>query len=187
MEGAEKIFEELALRYDEPRAWQSIGEIKFKQLESGKATVAQALNCFIKSVNPLLKVEDESKKQTQKVFEGLALSYAMDFTPKIWKIKEKTFKNKKDKELLWFYETTKWELFQAVNNFCFDNKEVYSEFLNTLKKFSPSGFLKKGTSLVSSTGYDMLTTDMYASMRAEAKQRVEKMWKEAKDNLKNSI
>ena len=166
LSGAEKIFEELALRYDDTKAWRGVGEIKFKQLESGKSTVAQVLNCFNKMLCSTHKPDQRSKENAQKLFVSLSLSWVMDFAPKTWAIKRKTFKSKKDKEVLRFYETTKYELFRAVNNYCFDNNEVYSEFLDTLRKYSPPGFLNKATALVSEAEYDSLTKDLYESFRA---------------------
>lgn len=48
---AEKIFEDLAITHDLPQAWAQLGAIKFIQINSGDATVQQALNCFTRASN----------------------------------------------------------------------------------------------------------------------------------------
>ncbi len=68
MAGAEKIFEDLAFKYNAPMAWVYIGGIKLGQLDSGESTVQQALNCFVKAsqINPT------SKEMYQSIFCDIA-------------------------------------------------------------------------------------------------------------------
>lgn len=48
--GAENIYENIAITYNEPMVWVAIGNLKFQQLETGETTVQQALNCFSRAV-----------------------------------------------------------------------------------------------------------------------------------------
>ena len=59
---AEKIFEELALTHDVPVAWIYIGGIKLSQLDSEKATVQQALNCFKKASEILPELREDHQE-----------------------------------------------------------------------------------------------------------------------------
>jgi hypothetical protein len=186
LEGAEKILEEIAFTYNEPRAWRAIGEIKFKQIEEGKDTIGQALDCFYKSIDQREDRKEGSKKDAQKLFAILALGCVYEIHPKTWPLKSKFFKNEKEKSLLLSYEMTIWNILRSVNNFCFDNKEVYGEFLGTIKRFSPTDTMSKITStpIVSKDGYELLSTDMYEDMRVAAAKRVDEIMENVKQSLK---
>ncbi len=66
---AERILEDLALAYDVPMAWAYIGAIKFGQLNTGGATVQQALNCFSRATG----LNPSGKSEYQEAYIKLSL------------------------------------------------------------------------------------------------------------------
>lgn len=68
-EEAEKIFENVAVTYDDPTAWMCLGGIKFHQLDSGKSKVQGAILCFEKA----LEFDPDSKKQYQQSLAEMSL------------------------------------------------------------------------------------------------------------------
>ncbi len=73
--GAENILENLAIEHGLPIAWIYIGAIKMGQLGTGKTTVQQALNCFIRAS----ELEPSRKEEYQSTYCDLSLQQIEKF------------------------------------------------------------------------------------------------------------
>ncbi len=91
--GAESIFENLALTHNVPMAWIYIGGIKLGQLDSGKTSVNQALNCFLKASELL----PELREKYQETYCDLSLQQIERFCNYYLETKQQRKKAKSNK------------------------------------------------------------------------------------------
>jgi tetratricopeptide (TPR) repeat protein len=69
---AKPILERLAVNENSPDAWAYLGILRLNQVETGKFTAQQALECFDKCVN----LAPNSRQELQMTFSSIALSKA---------------------------------------------------------------------------------------------------------------